>query len=147
VGLPVKHSGLIALYVLAFVNAWSLAAAVGPLDPQTPAMSGPLCLWNPVVFLTVWSLPIFALTLAPVIDGRLGLHIHKVGIAALVLAARLVQSRLASTSAPPMPQFATWPHLAWYGAQMLFVAPISSRNAARTPKGQGFASEPGSPRI
>jgi membrane protease YdiL (CAAX protease family) len=135
-----KRSGLILFYVLVFVLAWGLAAAFVLFPVQMTAVFGRVTLWNPIVFLTIWLPTLLGLLLALVCDGwsglreltgrifrwRVGLRwyvLSTVGVAALALSARYVQAYLTHTAQPPVLDFASWPHLIWYGVMMLVVDP------------------------
>lgn len=135
-----KRSGLIAFFVLVFLAAWGLAALFVVFPKQMSAWFGPLTLWNPIVFLTVWAPTILGFVLALAFDGVAGLKefaartfrwrvgvrwyvLSTVGIAALCLAARFVQSLVHHSAPPPFLDVASWPHLIVYGVTMLVVDP------------------------
>jgi membrane protease YdiL (CAAX protease family) len=135
-----KRSGLITFYVLVYVLAWGLGAAFAFAPKPMEAMFGPVQLWNPIVFAAIWLPTILGLVCALAFDGVAGLRellarifrwriplrwyvISTVGVAVLALSARFVQAEVHHTAAPPVLDFATWPHLAWYGISMLVVDP------------------------
>jgi hypothetical protein len=135
-----KRSGLITFYVLTYVLAWGLAGAFALAPKPMEAIFGPVQLWNPIIFIAIWLPTILGLVCAFAFDGVAGLKdlLHRifrwrialrwyllstVGIAALALAARFVQAEINHTAAPPVLDFASWPHLIWYGVSMLVVDP------------------------
>jgi membrane protease YdiL (CAAX protease family) len=117
-----------------------LAGAFVLFSAQMTAIFGPVTLWNPIIFLAVWLPTILGLVIALLFDGWKGLRellgrifrwrfalrwylLSTVGIAALALAARFVQAAVHHTAAPPVLDFASWPHLIGYGVMMLVVDP------------------------
>jgi hypothetical protein len=135
-----KRSGLIAYYGLIFGYAWGVGLAFAVFNPWMVRTFGPVSLWNPLVFLTIWCSTIFAFVIALLFDGVAGLRdllarifrwrfplrwyvISTVGIAALALGARFVQASVSKTPPPPVLDFSLWPALAWYGLSMFIIDP------------------------
>ena len=135
-----RLGGLGLYYILVFALAWGIgllfAVASGPMT----RMFGPVSLWNPLIFLTVWSPTILAFAITAAKDGRLGLRdlvlrilrwrfplrwyaVATLGVAALALSARFVQAFLTHTPPPPLLEFARWPEFALAGTALLVLDP------------------------
>jgi len=132
----VSRKGIVVFFILTYVFAWGFSG----LALRFPAFFGPVTLWNPFVFFTIWTPTIWAFTLAFTFDGVAGLRdlvirvfrwrialrwylISTVGIAALALAARLARAVVDHAPDPSIMNIAAYPGLAWYGLSMLVVDP------------------------
>ena len=132
--------GLWLFYVLVFAWAWGVgllfAVASGPMT----RIFGPVSLWNPLVFLTVWSPTILAFAITAATSGRAGLQellvrtfrwrfglrwylAATVGIAVLALGARYTQAFVTHSPPPPVLEFARWPDFAMAGLALLVLDP------------------------
>ena len=135
-----RRDGLWLFYVLVFGFAWGVgllfAVASGPMT----AIFGPVSLWNPLVFLSVWSPTILAFAVTAAKGGRAGLRdllerifrwrfplrwyvVATVGVAAVALSARFLQALMTDTPPPPLFEFARWPDLAMAGLALLVLDP------------------------
>lgn len=139
-GDSMNRKGIIVFFTLTYLFAWGLSALFVIFPIWMVAHFGSVNLWNPIVFLTIWTPTIWAFVLAFAFDGKAGLRdlairvfrwrvplrwylVSTVGIASLALAARYVQSWADHTPNPPVLDFGTWPALAWYGLSMLVLDP------------------------
>ncbi|HEY4941632.1 MAG TPA: CPBP family intramembrane glutamic endopeptidase [Rhizomicrobium sp.] len=135
-----NRKGIIVYYALTYVFAWGLSALFLLFPAWMTGHFGPVTLWNPVIFVTIWTPTIWAFILAYAFDGTAGLRdlfirtlrwrvplrwylAATVGIAALALTARFIRAAVDHTPAPPVLDFAAWPALAWYGLSMLVIDP------------------------
>ena len=132
--------GLAAFYLAIFVFAWGVGLAFALFGPWMVRAFGPVRLWNPLVFLAVWSPTLAAFAMALCFEGKAGLAafvsrcfrwrvglrwflISTVGVAALALSARVVQAWTTHTPLPPIFAISDWPAFAWAGASMLVLDP------------------------
>lgn len=135
-----KRGGLIAFYAFVFVYGWGVGACYALAPAAMTHVFGPVSLWNPLIFATVWSPTLAAFVLAYLFDGAAGLRafarrvfywrigwgwffLSTAGIAALALGARFVQTRVDHSAVPVIADFALWPALAWTGVRMFVVDP------------------------
>lgn len=135
-----NRKGIVVFYLLTYVFAWGLSALFLLFPAGMTAHFGPVTLWNPIVFLTIWTPTIWAFVLALAFDGKAGLRdlfvrvfrwrlkprwylIATVGIASLALTARFIRATVDHVPAPPVLDVAAWPALAWYGLSMLVLDP------------------------
>ena len=135
-----KSSGLWTFYILVFGWAWGIGLlfAVAPA-PMTRTF-GPVGLWNPLIFLTVWSPTLLAFAVTAATAGQAGVRellgrifrwrfplrwylAATVGIAAVALSARFLQAVLTHTPPPPLFDFMHWPQFAMAGAALLVLDP------------------------
>jgi membrane protease YdiL (CAAX protease family) len=135
-----NRSGIIIFYLLTYTFAWGLSALFLFFPAWMVAHFGPVTLWNPIIFATIWTPTIWAFVLAFALDGVAGLRdllirvfrwrvklrwylISTFGIASLALTARFIQAYVNHTPSPPVFDFASWPGLTWYGLSMLVIDP------------------------
>jgi membrane protease YdiL (CAAX protease family) len=135
-----NRKGIVVYFLITYVFAWGLSALFLIFPVWTSTHFGRVTLWNPIVFLTIWTPTIWAFVLAFAFDGRAGLRdlvirvfrwrvglrwylVSTIGIAALALSARFANAWIDGTPWPPVLDFAAWPGLAWYGISMLIVDP------------------------
>jgi membrane protease YdiL (CAAX protease family) len=135
-----NRKGIILFYILTYSFAWGLSAITVIFPVWSAQHFGAVTLWNPLVFLVIWTPTIWAFVLAFALDGKAGLRdlfvrvfrwrvklrwylISTVGIAALALGARFAQAYVNHTPTPPVLDFSTWPVLIPYGLSMLVVDP------------------------
>ncbi len=133
-------SGLGLFYILVFALAWGIGLLFAVASAPMTRIFGPVSLWNPLVFLTVWSPTILAFAVTAVTSGRAGLRellgrifrwrfplrwylVATLGIAAVALGARFVQSALLHTPPPPLFELARWPEFALGGLALLVLDP------------------------
>lgn len=131
-----NRKAIVVYFVLTYVFAWGLSG----LALLFPAFFGPVTLWNPLVFLTIWTPTIWAFILAFAFDGVAGLRdlvirvfrwrvglrwylIATVGVALLALSARLARAYIDHTPDPSIANIAAYPGLVWYGLSMLVIDP------------------------
>jgi len=135
-----RPDGLWLFYGLVFLWAWGVgllfAAASGPMV----RLFGPVTLWNPLIFLTVWSPTLLTVAITARYEGRAGLKAlagrifrwrfrarwylaATVGIAALGLGAQAVQAVLAHAAPPPVLALERWPHFAGAGLALMVLDP------------------------
>ena len=135
-----RGDGLGAFYLLVFVWAWGVGLLFAVASAPMERLFGPVSLWNPLVFATVWSPTLVALAVTMVQAGRRGLAdllgrifrwriplrwylVATFGIAGVALGARYLQAHLANTPPPPVMEFARWPDFALAGVAMLVLDP------------------------
>lgn len=135
-----NRKGIVLYYVLTYVFAWGLSALFLLFPVWTREHFGSVTLWNPIVFLTIWTPTIWAFVLAYAFDGAAGLRdlfvrtfrwriklrwyfVATIGMATLALSASFIRATVDHTPPPPVLYFAAWPALAWYGLSMLVIDP------------------------
>lgn len=135
-----NRNGVIAFYLLTYTFGWGLGALFAAFPVWMVAHFGPVSLWNPIVFVTIWTPTIWAFILAYTMDGAAGLRdllvrlsrwrvglrwylISTVGIATLAIAARFVDAYVTHAPLLALPDIGSWPALIWYGVSMLVVDP------------------------
>ncbi len=135
-----NRNGIIIFYLVTYAFAWGLSALFLFFPAWMVTHFGPVTLWNPVVFATIWTPTIWAFVLAFTLDGAAGLRdllirvfrwrvklrwylVSTVGIASLALTARFIQASVNHTPSPPVFDLASWPALTWYGLSMLVIDP------------------------
>lgn len=137
---PRRRDGLWLFFILVYGWAWGVgllfAVAPGPMV----GLFGPVRLWNPLIFLTVWSPTILTFAVAGAYEGwagvkalsarifrwRVGLSwwlVATLGIAAVALGARIVQALVTHTPGPPVLELSRWPQFAMAGAALLVIDP------------------------
>lgn len=132
--------GLWLFYVLVFAWAWGVGLLFVVASGPMVRVFGPVSLWNPLIFLTVWSPTILAFAITAMRSGRAGLRellgrifrwrfplrwylAATVGIAAVALGARFLQALLSHTPPPPLFDVAHWPQFAGAGLALLVLDP------------------------
>ena len=135
-----NRRGIILFYLLTYAFAWGLSALFLFFPAWMVAHFGPVTLWNPIIFATIWTPTIWAFVLAFALDGAAGLRdlvvrvfrwrikwrwylVSTLGTAALALGARSFQAFMHHAPMPPVFDFASWPALTWYGVKMLVIDP------------------------
>ena len=135
-----NRKGIVIFYLLTYVFAWGLSALFLIFPVWTSVHFGRVTLWNPIVFLTIWTPTIWAFILAFALDGVAGLRdlvirvfrwriklrwylIATAGVAALAIAARLARALVDDVPDHALLDVAAWPQLAWYGISMLVADP------------------------
>lgn len=139
---PARPSGrgLGLFYALVFLWAWGVGLLYVVLSGPMQRLFGPVSLWNPLIFLTVWSPTILTLAITARYDGWAGVKAllgrifrwrfpvrwyltATLGIAVVALGAQFLQAWIAHTPPPPVFAFARWPHFAGAGLAMLLLDP------------------------
>lgn len=135
-----RSDGLWWFYGLVFALAWGIGLLFAIASEPMIKIFGPVSLWNPLIFLTVWSPTFLAFAVTAATSGRAGLKdllarifrwrfplrwylFATLGIAAVALSARFVQAFVTQTAAPPLFEFALWPQFAMAGAALLVLDP------------------------
>ena len=135
-----KAGGLVVFCVLVFAWAWGVGLLFVVASEPMVRVFGPVSLWNPLIFLTVWSPTLVAFGVTAAYGGRAGLgallgRIFRwrfplrwylaatVGIAAVALSARFLHSFLSHSPPPPLFDFALWPQFASAGVALLVLDP------------------------
>ncbi len=135
-----RSDGLWLYYGLVFGLAWGIGLLFAVASEPMTRIFGPVSLWNPLIFLTVWSPTILAFVVTAATSGRAGLRdllgriFHwrfgvrwylaaTVGIAVVALGARYVQAFVTHSPPPPVLQFAHWPDFAMAGIALLVLDP------------------------
>src|SRR4029077_13372642 len=73
-GDAMNRRGIILFYPLTYAFAWGLSALFLFLPVWMVAHFGPVTLWNPIIFATIWTPTIWAFVLAFALDGAAGLR-------------------------------------------------------------------------
>lgn len=132
--------GLWWFYGLVFALAWGIGLLFAVASAPMTRIFGAVSLWNPLVFLTVWSPTILAFAVTAATSGRAGLEdllgrifrwrfavrwylVATVGIAVVALGARYLQAFLTHAPPPPLFEFARWPGFAMAGVALLVLDP------------------------
>lgn len=135
-----RSDGLWWYYALVFGLAWGIGLLFVVASGPMVRVFGPVNLWNPLIFLTVWSPTILAFAVTAATSGREGLRdlvdrifrwrfplrwylASTLGIAVLALGARYVFSFLSDTPPPPLFEFTRWPDFAMAGLLLLVLDP------------------------
>ncbi|MBI1196496.1 MAG: CPBP family intramembrane metalloprotease [Phenylobacterium sp.] len=137
---PRRRDGLGLFYLLVFAWAWGVGLLYAALGEPMTRLFGPVTLWNPLIFVTVWSPTLLTLAITARYAGRAGLRellgrifrwrfglrwyaIATLGVAALALGARFVQALVTHTPPPPVFEVAHWPQFVAAGLVMLVLDP------------------------
>ncbi len=132
--------GLWMFYILVFGWAWGIGLLFVVASAPMVRIFGPVALWNPLIFLTVWSPTLLAFAVTALTAGRAGLRellgrifrwrfplrwylAATVGIAGVALSARFLQALLTHTPPPPVFEFGSWPTFAMTGVALLVLDP------------------------
>jgi membrane protease YdiL (CAAX protease family) len=135
-----RADGLWAFYLLVYAWAWGVGLLFVIAAQPMERVFGPVTLWNPLIFLTVWSPTLLAFAVTAWRGGRAGLRelagrtfrwriplrwylAATVGIAAVALGARFLQALVTHTPPPPLFEVARWPAFAGTGLAMLVLDP------------------------